>query len=238
MIIFPAIDLKDGKPVRLYKGELDTTHVVAENAVTVAKEFESKGAEFIHMVDLDGAFGGSQKNLEVIKEVVASISIPVELGGGIRTMETIDALIEAGVSRVILGTAALNNQELVVEAVKKYGDKIAVGIDAKDEYVAVKGWVEVSEIHYIDLAKKMKEIGVKTIIFTDISRDGMLTGPNVEQLKKLQDAVEVDVIASGGIKSIDDIKVLKDMNMYGAITGKAIYSGTLDLVEAINLTRM
>ncbi|MDP4146146.1 MAG: 1-(5-phosphoribosyl)-5-[(5-phosphoribosylamino)methylideneamino]imidazole-4-carboxamide isomerase, partial [Bacillota bacterium] len=202
MIIFPAMDLRDGKCVRLYQGKFEQSEVVGEEPLKVALSFKESGAEYIHMVDLDGALNGKIKNMAVISEVIKNVDLPVELGGGIRDMETIDALVEAGISRVILGTAALNNPDFVKEAVAKYGDKIAVGIDAKNEMVAVNGWLDVSSIHYIDFAKTMEQIGVKTIIFTDISRDGTLTGPNLEQLKKISDAVSCDIIASGGIKNV------------------------------------
>lgn len=233
MIILPAIDLKDGKCVRLYKGEESSTHVVADSAIEMALTFERSGAKYIHMVDLDGAFSGSQKNLGTIEEVVKSVSIPVEVGGGIRNMEVVEKLISVGVSRVILGTAALKDEEFLKEAVKKYGDKIAVGIDFKDGKVAIKGWVEVTEVGYLEFAAKLETLGVKTIIVTDISKDGTLEGPNLDMLKELKEKVNIDIIASGGIRDIENIKSLNSLGVYGAITGKAIYSGTLDLKEAI-----
>ena len=237
MIIIPAIDLKDGKCVRLYKGEEDTTHVVAENPVEVAKSFEDKGAEFIHIVDLNGAFSGSQANLSIIEEVVKSVNVPIEVGGGIRSIETIDNLISIGVKRVILGTSAINDKKLLQAAVDKYGEKVAVGIDAANGYVAIKGWVEVTERNYIDFAKELESIGVKTFIVTDISKDGTLEGPNVDMLKDLKESVSAKIIASGGIKDLGHINELKKLDIYGAITGKAIYSGNLDLTEAIELTK-
>ncbi len=234
MIILPAIDLREGKCVRLYQGKFEASEVVGENPVEVALSFKESGAEYIHVVDLDGALNGEIKNLNIISEVVKKVQIPVELGGGIRDMKTIDMLIQSGVARVILGTAALNNPELVKEAVKKYGEKIAVGIDAKDEKVAVNGWLDISSVDYIEFAKEMEKIGVKTIIFTDISKDGTLQGPNLEQLGKLQKNVNCNIIASGGIKNIDDLRAINEMGIYGAITGKAIYSGNIDLKEAID----
>lgn len=234
MIIFPAIDLKNGKCVRLYQGKFEESEVVGEDPLKVAMDFKECGAEYIHMVDLDGALNGEIKNLSIISEVVKNVGIPVELGGGIRDMKTIDMLIEAGVSRAILGTAALKNPEFVKEAVKKYGEKIAVGIDAKDEKVAVSGWLDVSNVDYIDFAKEMEKIGVKTIIFTDISKDGTLKGPNLEQLGKIQNSVSCNIIASGGIKDINDLKTINKMGIYGAITGKAIYCGNIDLKAAID----
>lgn len=236
MIILPAIDLRDGKCVRLYQGDFDKSEVVAQSPVETALKFKEAGAEYIHMVDLDGALKGVAANIDVISKVIENVKIPIELGGGIRDLEAVDMLLDKGISRVILGTAALNKPEFVKEAVKKHGAKIAVGIDAKDEYVAVEGWLNVSKVNYIDFAKEMEAIGVKTIIFTDISRDGTLAGPNLELLKKLQDNVSCNIIASGGIKNIEDIKNLKDMNLYGAIAGKAIYSGILELKEAVDIS--
>ena len=233
MIILPAIDLKGGKCVRLYKGDFNKTEVVAESALDTALSFKEAGAEFIHMVDLDGALKGTGVNYEIVSEIVKKVDVPVELGGGIRDMETIDFLINIGLSRVILGTAALNNPELVKTAVKKYGDKIAVGIDAKAGFVAVDGWINVSKVNYIDFAKEMEKIGVKTIIFTDISKDGTLQGPNLEQLGEIQNSVSCDIVASGGIKNLEDLKDINKMGIYGAITGKAIYSGNINLKEAI-----
>lgn len=237
MIIFPAIDLKDGKCVRLYQGKMSSSEVVGEDAVKTALGFKNSGATYLHMVDLDGAVKGSLQNIEVVLSVIKEVNIPVELGGGIRDLETIDTLIEKGISRVILGTAALNNPEMVKEAVKKYGEKIAVGIDAKDELVAVDGWLNVSKVNYIDFAKEMEKIGVKTIIFTDISKDGTLQGPNLEQLCKIQNSVSCNIIASGGIKDIEDLKAINKMGIYGAITGKAIYSGNINLKEAIEICK-
>lgn len=233
MIIFPAIDIKDGQAVRLYKGEFSKQEVVSKDIIQTAKDLQADGAEFLHMVDLDGALKGEPGNLSTISEILKNISIPVQLGGGIRSLETIDKLLGTGITRVILGTSALNNKELVVEAVKKYGKRIVVGIDANDRKVAVEGWVKVSNVDYIEFAKNMEQIGVSTIIFTDISRDGTLTGPNLEQLEEINSSVSCDIIASGGIKNVQDIINVRDLGVYGAITGKAIYSGYLDLKEAI-----
>lgn len=233
MIIFPAIDIKDGQAVRLYKGEFSKKEVVSQDIIKTAKDFQKDGAEFLHMVDLDGALKGESGNLGTISEILKNIDIPVQLGGGIRSLETIDKLLGIGINRVILGTSALNNKELVVEAVRKYGERIVVGIDANDRKVAVEGWVKVSNVDYIEFAKNMEQIGVRTIIFTDISRDGTLTGPNLEQLEEINSSVGCDIIASGGIKDINDIINVRKLGVYGAITGKAIYSGYLDLKEAI-----
>ncbi|WP_026882679.1 1-(5-phosphoribosyl)-5-[(5-phosphoribosylamino)methylideneamino]imidazole-4-carboxamide isomerase [Clostridium akagii] len=233
MIIFPAMDLRDGKCVRLYQGKFDALEVVGENPIEVAMSFKKAGAEYIHLVDLDGALNGTIKNLEIILKVIKEVNIPVELGGGIRDIKTVDALIKAGVSRVILGTAALKDKKFVAEAAEKYGDKIAVGIDAKDEKVAVNGWTNISDVNYIDFAKEIEAIGVKTIIFTDISKDGTLMGPNLVQLQKINDSVSCNIIASGGIKELEDLRVINKMGIYGTIVGKAIYSGNVDLKEAI-----
>lgn len=237
MIIFPAMDLKDGKCVRLYQGEFSTSEVVGEEPLTTALGFKNQGAEYLHVVDLDGALKGNVKNIEIIKKIVEEAKLPVQLGGGIRNINTIEELLSKGLSRVILGTAALNTPSLVVEAVKRFGDKIAVGIDAKDGYVAVEGWLKISKIHYLDFGKKMEEIGVNTIIFTDISRDGTLKGPNFEATGLLNQQVSCNIIASGGVKDIEDIKKLNGMNLYGAIIGKAIYSGNIKLEEAIKVER-
>ncbi|MDF2880314.1 MAG: phosphoribosylformimino-5-aminoimidazole carboxamide ribotide isomerase [Clostridiaceae bacterium] len=234
MIIFPAIDLRNGKCVRLYQGKFEKTEIVGEDPVKVAMSFKRNGAEYIHVVDLDGALNGKMENLKCISDIVKTVEIPVELGGGIRNMGTIDMLINTGVSRIILGTAALKNTDLVKDAVSKYGDKIAVGIDAKDKNVAVNGWVNVSSVNYIDFAKKVGSFGVSTIIFTDISKDGTLKGPNLQQLNEINNSVNCNIIASGGIKSIHDLIVIKEMGIYGAIVGKGIYSGKIDLKEAIN----
>lgn len=237
MIILPAIDLKGGKCVRLYKGDFNRLEIVANSAVDTAEYFKKCGAEYIHMVDLDGALKGKGVNIDLVSKVIEEVKVPIELGGGIRDIETIDYLIQKGISRVILGTAALNNPKLVKESVNKYGEKIAVGIDAKNGYVAVDGWLNISKVDYVDFAKEMEAIGVKNIIFTDISRDGTLTGPNIDALEKLKENVSCDITASGGIKSIDDVKKIKEMNLYGVIIGKAIYSKTIDLKEVVTLSK-
>jgi phosphoribosylformimino-5-aminoimidazole carboxamide ribotide isomerase len=233
MIILPAIDIRNGKCVRLYQGKFDTSEIVAQDPVETARSFEEKGAQYIHMVDLDGALEGYAVNESIIFEVVKNINVPVELGGGIRDMKTVEKLIKGGISRVILGSAALQAPSLVREAIKEFKEKIAVGIDAKNGYVSIEGWLNTSDVYYIDFAKKMEDIGVDNIIFTDISRDGTLKGPNLEQLSVLKENISCKITASGGIKDIEDIKLLKKMDIYGAITGKAIYSGGLSLEEAI-----
>ena len=233
MKIFPAIDLKNGKCVRLYQGEFTSSMVVGEEPLQTALSFAAQGAEYLHMVDLDGALNGNIENINSINMIMKDIKIPIQLGGGVRSLDTIEMLIKKGLNRVILGTAALNNPTLVKQAVKEFGDKIAIGIDARDGYVAVEGWTKNSKIEYIDFAKQMENIGAKTIIFTDISRDGTLTGPNFEATGKINDKVTCNIIASGGMKCIEDIKKLKSMNIYGAIIGKALYSGNISLADAI-----
>lgn len=238
MIILPAIDIKDRTPVRLYQGEFDTVHKVAENALQTAKQFEQAGAEWIHMVDLDGACEGHPVNDDIFIEVAEQTNLKVELGGGIRTIEDIARYIEGGISRVILGSVALHNPALVREAVARYGDAIAVGIDAKDGMVRGSGWLEASDVHFVDLAKAMGEAGVCTIIYTDISKDGTLSGPSVAHYEQLIAACpEVNIIASGGIRDIDNIKELKAAGLCGAICGKSLYEGTLSLEAALTLAK-
>ncbi len=233
MVILPAVDIMDGKPVRLYKGDFSTAHQVAEGALKTALDFEKAGAEWIHMVDLDGSLMKKRVNEKIFLSVAENTALKVEVGGGIRTMQDIDFYMSSGISRVILGSVALKDPELVKKAVNAYGDKIAVGIDAKNGYAAAEGWTQTSDIYFTDLAKKMEQCGVKTIIYTDISKDGTLSGPNLEQLDEINNAVSCDIIASGGVTDIDDIKALKSLGLYGAICGKSIYSGSLDLKQAL-----
>ncbi|MBQ6569770.1 MAG: 1-(5-phosphoribosyl)-5-[Clostridia bacterium] len=234
MIILPAIDIKDGQCVRLQKGDFSTTHKVAEDPIKTALGFKAAGAKWIHIVDLDGAKDGVRTNSALILEIVRASGLLCEVGGGIRSMEDVRFYLENGVQRVILGSAAVKNPDFVREAVEKYGDQIAVGIDAKDDIVAAEGWIEsCSGVNYIEFAKMMDKIGVKTIIFTDISKDGMLCGPAIDKLIKLNSAVSCDIIASGGISCIDDIIACKDANLYGTICGKSIYTGALNLAEAV-----
>lgn len=237
MIILPAIDIIDQAPVRLYQGDYDKKEVVGSSVLEIAKTFEACGAKYLHLVDLDGAKSGTRENASLICEVSKNLNIPVEVGGGIRSMADVEYYLENGVSRIILGTAAISDQKFLEKAVNKYGEKIAVGLDCKNGFVCGSGWLENSGIYYLDFAKKMENIGVKTIIFTDISKDGTLAGPNYEMLQELQNHVSLNIIASGGIKDINHIQKLKDMNLYGAITGKAMYAKTLDLNEALDLCR-
>uniref|UniRef100_UPI0040282133 1-(5-phosphoribosyl)-5-[(5- phosphoribosylamino)methylideneamino]imidazole-4- carboxamide isomerase n=1 Tax=Eubacterium sp. TaxID=142586 RepID=UPI0040282133 len=237
MVILPAVDIMDGKPVRLYKGDFSTAHQVAEGALKTALDFEKAGAEWIHMVDLDGSLMKKRVNEKIFLSVAENTALKVEVGGGIRTMQDIDFYISSGISRVILGSVALKDPELVKKAVNAYGDKIAVGIDAKNGYAAAEGWTQTSDIYFTELAKKMEQCGVKTIIYTDISKDGTLSGPNLEQLDEINNVVSCDIIASGGVTDIDDIKALKSLGLYGAICGKSIYSGSLDLKQALEVCK-
>ncbi len=237
MLIIPAIDLKDGVCVRLQQGRKDAVTVYSRNAAETAKKWESMGAKVLHVVDLDGAFTGSQKNLDKIMEIRKSVKMIIEVGGGIRDIVTADRLLSAGIDRVIIGTSAIEDPSFCMEACRQFPGKVFIGIDAKDGRVAVKGWEEVSSIDAFELAERVETIGVGGIIYTDISRDGMLTGPNIPALEKMAKTVIIPVIASGGIATIEDVRnLLKIPNLWGAITGKAIYSGSLDLREAIKLT--
>lgn len=238
MLVLPAIDIINGTCVRLMKGDYSTAEKVAENILDTAKSFEKAGAKFMHMVDLDGAKEGKRLNSEVILDVRKNCDIKIEVGGGIRTMESVEYYLGNGIDRVILGSAAIKNPEFVKEAVNKYAEKIAVGIDAKNGFVSAEGWTDTSEINFIDLAKQMEAIGVQYIIFTDISKDGMLSGPNLTMLDELKAAVKCKIIASGGVATLKDIINLTDLDIYGAICGKAIYSGSLDLAQAIEVAHM
>ena len=233
MIIFPAIDIIEGKPVRLYKGDFSTAMRVAESALETAESFVHAGCEWIHMVDLDGSLKKKPVNADTFISVAKETPLKVELGGGIRSMKDIDFYINNGISRVILGSVALKNPALVSEAVREFGDLIVVGIDAKNGYVATEGWTQSSNVYFTDLAKRMENIGVKNIIFTDISRDGTLSGPNSEQLREINDAVSCDITASGGVTDINDINNLRKIGLYAVICGKSIYEGTLDLHDAV-----
>ena len=237
MRILPAIDLKDQMCVRLVKGDYATAHKVAEDAVETAKKFLDAGAELIHMVDLDGAKDGTHPNYPVVRRVIEETGASVELGGGIRTMEDIARVLELGVKRVIIGSAAVKNPPLVKEACEKYGDKIAVGIDALSGTVRTEGWLNDSGMDYIEFANLMESYGVKTIIFTDIDKDGMLSGPNFEQLQALRDAVSCGIVASGGVSTLEDIARLRDMKIDEAIAGKAVYTGQLDVRAAIETAK-
>lgn len=235
MNIIPAIDLLGGKAVRLQKGDYQKVTVYSETPEKVAEYFYSCGARFLHVVDLDGAKSGKADNFEVIKKIVEATDLSVEVGGGIRSMEIVDLYASVGVDRIILGTAALKDPEFLEAAVEKYGERIAVGVDIKDGMVAIKGWTEVSDVSCNDFCRSLQQIGVKTVICTDISKDGMMSGTNRELYRELYDEFELNIVASGGVSSMEDIAVLSDMGLFGAIVGKAIYTGAIDLSEAIKL---
>ncbi len=240
MIIIPAIDLKEGKCVRLEQGLMDKDTVFSDNPAAQARVWQDQGAELLHIVDLDGAFAGQPKNRDAIETILKAITIPAQLGGGIRDIATIEAYLSLGLSRVIIGTAAQRNPELVREACSKFPGQIVVGIDAKNGMVAVQGWAELTDITAVDLAGKFEGFGVSAIIYTDISRDGMLQGPNLEATKALAEAVSIPVIASGGVSSLKDIEnlmAIEASGVTGVITGKAVYTGAIKLNEAINFTK-
>ena len=237
MLIIPAIDLKDGLCVRLQQGKKEAVTVYSKDPVLTAKKWESCGARLLHVVDLDGAFTGNQKNLESIMRIRRQVKMAMEVGGGIRDMMTVETLVSSGIDRVVIGTSAIEDSAFVIKACSKFPGKILVGIDAKDGKVAVKGWEEVSSVSAKELARRVETVGVAGIIYTDISRDGMLTGPNVPAQEEMVATVSVPVIASGGIATIEDVKsLLRIKGLWGAITGKAIYAGSLDLKEAIKLS--
>ena len=236
MELFPAIDLIGGCAVRLVKGDYAQKTVYSENPAEVAKSFAAAGAKYLHVVDLEGAKDGGTPNLETIKNIVEQGGLLVEVGG-IRSEEVIRKYLDAGVFRVILGTAAVQNPAFLEEMVQKYGEKIAVGVDIKDGMVAIKGWTEVSQESCFDFCEKLQKIGVKTIICTDISKDGLLSGTNLELYKELSEKFSVDIVASGGVTTLDDVKKLAEMGMYGAILGKALYTGNIDLKAAVELVK-
>ncbi len=237
MIIFPAIDLYDKKAVRLYKGNYDQMTVYNDNPSLVAKDFEKMGATHIHLVDLEGAKDGSAKNLETIKDILDCTNLFAELGGGIRNLETVKRYIDIGIDRIILGTAAVKDEEFLLQAVDKYKEKIAVGIDIKDGFVAISGWTEKSSLSAFDFCEKMEKIGISNIICTDISKDGAMMGTNLNLYKELSQRFSVNITASGGVSSIDDVKNLRELDLYGAIIGKAYYIGAIDLKEAIEVAK-
>lgn len=237
MNIFPAIDLYDKKAVRLVKGDYDRMTVYSNNPIEIARDFENCGASFIHMVDLEGAKDGTTPNLEVVSDVAQNTSLFVEIGGGIRSMETLDKYFGVGVDRAILGTAAINDRNFLESALKKYGNKIAVGADVKDGKIAIKGWLETAPITLDEFLEDMQKLGVDTVICTDISKDGAMSGTNLEMYKMLSEKYKMNVTASGGVSTLDDVKALRQMNLYGAIIGKAYYTGAIDLREAIEVAK-
>lgn len=237
MKLFPAIDLIGGKAVRLVKGDYDKVTVYNDDPVAVAKSFEAAGARYLHLVDLDGAKDGTTANFDTIKNITQSTGLSVEVGGGIRTLDRVEKYIDVGVDRVIIGTAAVTDTEFLSEAVRLYGDRIVVGVDVKDGMVAINGWTEVSVISCFDFCAKLCGVGVKTVICTDISKDGMMSGTNRELYRKLYNDFEgLNIIASGGVSTMEDISALSEMGLYGAIAGKALYTGAIDLSRAVALT--
>lgn len=237
MNIFPAIDLYEGKAVRLFKGDYSKMTIYSEHPEEIALDFKKKGAKFIHIVDLEGAKDGTTPNLETIIKIKKVSNLFCEIGGGIRSMETIDKYLQSGLDRVILGTAAVSDENLVKEAVKKYKDKIAVGVDIKDGMVCIKGWKEISSIPCFEFCQKMVDLGINTIICTDISKDGAMQGTNVSLYEEMMKKFPIQICASGGVSSIEDIKKLRNMNLYAAIIGKAYYINAIDLKEAIEVSK-
>ena len=235
MYLYPAIDLVQGKAVRLYKGDYAQMTVYSDDPLQVAKDFQSAGSKHIHLVDLEGAKSGKPENLETIRTIAAQTDLFVEVGGGIRNMETVAQYLNAGVDRVILGTAAVTDPDFLREALAAYGEKIAVGVDLKDGFVAIKGWTEKSSLTADEFFSKLEKLGVKTVICTDISRDGVMQGTNLSMYQELFSKYSMDLIASGGVSSLEDVKALSRMRLHGAIIGKAYYIGAIDLKEAIEV---
>ena len=237
MYIFPAIDLYEGKAVRLFKGDYAQMTIYSENPAEIAADFAASGAKHLHLVDLEGAKYGTTPNLKTIEKILTVSGLFTEVGGGIRSMEVVDRYLSAGVDRVILGTAAVNDPDFLHKAVGKYGEKIAVGVDIKDGMVAIKGWTEKSALDAFTFCHDLQKLGVTTVICTDISKDGAMMGANHELYGRLMDELSMQIVASGGVSSIDDVKRLADMKMYGAIIGKAYYTGAISIKEAIEVAK-
>ncbi len=237
MNIFPAIDLVNGCAVRLYKGDYNKMTIYSENPYEIAKDFENAGAKYLHLVDLEGAKDGTTPNLETVKKIRSVCNLFIEIGGGIRDMQTVKTYLDAGIDRVILGTAAVKDEAFLKQAVEQYGEKIAVGVDIKDGYVAISGWTEKSQFDGMQFCRKMQDIGVKTIICTDISKDGAMLGTNRALYKQLSNELDINITASGGVSSLDDVLALAKMNLYGAIIGKAYYTGAIDLKQALEAVK-
>ncbi len=231
MIIFPAIDIRGGRCVRLYQGEYDKETVYNNDPVAIAEKWEKEGAKYLHIVDLDGALTGELVNKDLIKRIVEAVDVPIQVGGGIRTLERAKEILDLGVARIIVGTSAIKKKGFTQELVENFGERVVVSIDAKEGYVCVDGWTNSSEIEAIEFAKELEEIGVKTIVYTDISKDGTMIGPNLYELDRLKKSVDIDIIASGGIGRKEDIEDLRRMNLYGAIVGKALYEGRISMKE-------
>ena len=235
MNIFPSIDLYDKKAVRLLKGDYEQMTVYSDNPIEIALDFEAQGAKYLHLVDLEGAKSGETPNIDVVEKITRGTKLFTEIGGGIRSMETVDKYIGIGVDRVILGTAAVNDEKFLKAAIEKYGDKIAVGVDIKDGYVAIKGWTEQSDFTAFEFCEKMRDLGVATLICTDISKDGAMQGTNHELYRELSQKFDINITASGGVSSMEDVEKLAKLGIYGAIIGKAYYTGAISLKEAIEV---
>lgn len=237
MIILPAIDLYEKKAVRLYRGDYDKMTVYSDDPVSVARNFRAAGAEFIHVVDLEGARDGGTPNVDVVCRIVSEVGLNVEIGGGVRDISTVERYISAGVRRVILGTAAVTDEAFLKLASERYGDKIAVGADVRDGYIAIRGWLEKSQLTLDEFFERMQAFGIRTVICTDISKDGAMRGTNLELYRELKEKYSMNIIASGGVSSIGDVRELRKMELYGAIIGKAYYTGAIDLAEAIEVAK-
>ena len=237
MILFPAIDLYNGKAVRLFKGDYAQMTVYSNNPIEIARDFEAQGAKYVHLVDLEGAKDGTTPNLDIVKSIAKETALFTEIGGGIRSMETVRAYLENGVDRVILGTAAVTDEAFLKEAIAAYGERIAVGVDIKDGYVAIKGWTENSQYDCFDFCRKMVDLGVKYLICTDISKDGAMQGTNRELYRELSQKFSVNITASGGVSTLEDVRALRQMDLYGAIIGKAYYNGAIKLNEALEAAK-
>lgn len=233
MIIFPAIDLKNGKCVRLEQGDFNKENIFADDPLEIALKWQEQGAQYLHLVDLDGTLTGKSENLGTIKKIVSKLKIPVQLGGGIRSEDQINSLLGIGIARVIIGTKALHDEIFMKAMLEKHAEKVIVSIDAKNGFVAINGWTEVSNMKALDLALKLKELGLKTIVYTDISKDGMMIGPNFLELEEMNKNIGLKIIASGGVSTIEDVAKLKSMNLYGAIIGKALYVGSIKLQDVV-----
>ncbi len=237
MIVYPAVDIKDGKCVRLSQGKFNAVTVYAENPVEMALKWEKLGARYLHVIDLDGARLGVPQNVAVASEVAVKLGIPVQLGGGIRTIEMIETILCKGLQRVILGTSAVRDPELVKKALKIFENNVVIGIDAKDGKVAIEGWEKTSDFTAVEFAKKMEDLGARTIIYTDISKDGMLAGPNLTAMEEMVKAVGMEIICAGGVTRVSDVRNLKEIGVSGAIIGKALYTGDMDLGEALEAAK-
>lgn len=233
MIIFPAIDIRGGKCVRLQQGDYNKETVYGDSPVEMAKQWQDKGAEYIHIVDLDGAKSGVSQNAQAIKDIAGELNVPIQVGGGIRSLEVIEQYISFGVARIIIGTAAISNQRFLREAMKKYPTQIAVSLDARNGLLATDGWTDTSTVRALDILSTLEDIGIETIVYTDIAKDGMLQGPNINELTKINQQTTMNVIASGGVTTKEDVLALKQLDLYGAIVGKALYDGKIEFEQIV-----